>query len=355
MTTYTGNTLWGPLAGLSLRPQTAATFSMDDADNSIAAVFSVPADVTLAKIGAYVTVTGNPPAYQAAFVTVDTSGNPTTTAYGSCVATEYDFTTTGWHWITLGTAAAGTAGDVIAARLWPSSAGTADASNYVQVRLYNTNGYSDMLPHSVTGISSALPFDPASALSLGVMDSGGTVHLPAISDYTYDYDADSTPDEVGALFSLPFDATCNGAAIAIYPETADSNFTIKLYSGATELASVAMDASQLKAQGGYRVLRVYWDAVEMTMGSSYRLSVLATGTGVNDIVVPVATVNEAASREWFTEGARWQYTARADGGSWTESTTKLPMLGLLLSSYTTDGGSTPGAGSSAHSAGLLVG
>lgn len=352
MTTYNTNAPWGPMAGLSLLGGALGAFSLDDADNSLFTAFSVPQAGNLEKVGVCVTtLTGNPPAYNVSLVTIDANGDPTTTNYGGCSTETYDFTTAGWHWVTLGTAAAGTAGDVVAARIWP--AGTPDVSNYVAIGYAGLSPSSLRVPHVATYTSGWLT--PISAIGPAAIYAGGTVALPALTDVVSEYNADTTPDEVGVLFSAPFDCVCNGATWSIYPELgASSSFTVKLYNSAdTLLASAVVNVAQLDMGVTSYILSCHWDGVSLTANASYRLTVLATSA--YDVRLACAVCNEAASRAWWPEGERFQYTARTDGGAWTESTTKLPMLSPLLSSYSIESGSTPGTGSSAHSAGLLVG
>ena len=353
MTTVTSqNLLWGPVTGQPVG-YSPASMSLNDADNSVAMVLSVPRDGTIDKIGVNVTtLTGNPPAYNVGLVTVDTGGYPTTTAYGGGAITENDFTGTGWTWVTLGTAAVGTAGDIVAARVWPNlTAGTPNASNYAAVSRYPTPGQWKH-PQTFYYTTGWLRY---TALSVGIMYSDGSICLPSITSGHVSYDTGSDPDEIGVLFQVPFACVCVGAVIYIMPEAAAADFTITLYNAANDvLATITADQSQtLQSSTSPLLLPVYWDAVTLAADTDYRLTVLPTST--SNVSLSVVTVNEVASRSWWPEGARWQQTGRTDAGAWTETTTKLPMLGVILSSFDLPTAGTAAGTATGWAGGMMIG
>jgi hypothetical protein len=352
MTTITSpNLVWGPAAGMRVVPTNAeSTFALNDNNNSVSTRFVVPRDGTIDRVGVYVTaVTGSPPAYKVGLVTVDTSGGPTSTAYGESALQSYTFSSTGWVWVTLDTPAECTAGDLVAALIAPDLAdGTPSGADCITVRdpaiVTNTQTPSDPRYSNIFWSAQA-------GLTLGVMYDTGVVALPAVTAQYLDYDSASTPDEAGALVQLPFDASCTGAVICVRPESVIGDFTVRLYSGSSVVASWSADASQHGGNAN-QILFISWDAVSLTANTDYRLVVLP---GANDVDLTMIYCNETASRTWFCEGTRWQMTQRTDAGAWTETATALPMMALILDSFELPSAGTAAGTATGWAGGMMIG
>ena len=323
--------LWGPGA-TPFSPTGGGVMtstSLNDADNSIAAILAIPRTGEINRVGFNASgVTGNPPAYNVGLVTVDTSGNPTTTAYGGSASTTHDFTATGWVWVTLATPANGVAGDIVAVRVWPTATAP-NASNYAAIRRSYTIPGDPRLPHFGAYTTA---WTLGTGFGAAAMYTAGDVVLPAIASIgSGSYDVDSTPDEIGCLFSLPVNAMCVGMGGIHAAGVAADDFAVNLYAsdGSTKLATVSVDTSQVNGLAAQSAVWYPCVALPLQAGLGYRLT-YAPSTAA-DLQLAEFTVNEVASREWFPEGARWQRTERTDAGAWTETPTRLPMLFLVLS------------------------
>lgn len=354
MTTVTSpNLVWGPAAGQRVVPAKAeSTYALDDNNDAVSTRFYMPRTGTISKVGVYVTaITGTPPAYNVGLMTVDKSGNPTTTPYGGGAITSYSFGTTGWIWVTLGTAAVGTAGDLVSASIWPNlTAGTPSAGACITVRdpAVVTNTETPGNPRC------AATWYRQAGLTLGAMYSDDSIGLPAITAQYLDYDSGGTPDEAGALFQLPFAAVSSGAVICTRAELSVSDYTIKLYDASnTLLSSTAIDVSQHGGDSSNTLLLTWGTAVSLTADTNYRLTVVPSTT--NDVDLTVVYCNESASRAWFTEGTRWQMTQRTDAGAWTETATALPMMGLVLSSFDLPTAGTTAGTVTGWAGGMIIG
>jgi len=314
--------------------------------------FAVPKTGNMNKVGIEVTaVTGNPPPYNVSIVTVDASGNPGTVPYGGASIETVDFTGAGWNWITLATAAAGTAGDVVAARVWPNlAAGTPDASNFAQVRRAWPGQDTGPLitKYYVASWSNSAGF------GAGVMYDDNCIAAPAIMGYQYDIDTGTTPDEVGAQFTVPFACACTGAAIMRGVSVVSSDYVMTIYddAGGTVATSGTVDISQGNQDAGMFAMH-RWSSVNLEADTPYRLTLRPTSTG--NVRVSVATVNEAESRYWFTEGTRWQLTQRTDAGAWSQVATALPMMGLILSSFDLPEAGTDAGTVTGWAGGMIIG
>src|SRR3990172_12657248 len=105
---------WNSITGGSL-----TVLSLNDSDNSVAWVFSIPKSGIITHVGLKAqSMGGNPPNYNVGLVTIGNDGIPTTTAYSDRRIASYDFTATGWHWIELPDSATATAGDIVGLRIW---------------------------------------------------------------------------------------------------------------------------------------------------------------------------------------------------------------------------------------------
>ena len=329
-------TLWGPGASAQLGATSASvtTLALNDADNSAASIFVAPKDGTTDRIGINVSaIGGTPPAYNLGLVTLDASGNPTTTAYGGSAAQSVSSFSTGWQWITLTTPATAAAGDRIAARIWPG--GTApDATNNITLRSrYGLHGNAS-LPHAQEFATAWTK--TVSSPMIAVRYSDGTVApiwaISASAILTSNFSSSASPDEQGALLTLPFSARCVGARLWLDPNSASCTGTAKLYDVSdTLLASAAFTAAEFQSNSlGF--IDVHWDAVSLTKDASYRLTHLATSTDTRQ--VPNLGTPDTDSKNGVPEGSRWQQTTRNAGGAWTNTANTVPILALWLDQVT---------------------
>jgi len=334
MPAYNTNLMWGPASVGWRVPQvtTANDYHLDDADDSIATAFIVPKDGTIDRIGCYVrALVGNPPEYNVGLMVVtNATGFPdTTTNYGGSATEGYDFAATGWVWITLTTPAVVAAGDYVAACVWPGVVAP-DGGNYVAVEWYDGAGggwQADMRYWLY-----AAAWSGSYGWAVAAMYDDGEVAIPAIVGNTYaTIHTGTAPDEIGCRFTVPFNCTCVGASVGINP-AANADFDVCLYDAADVLlGSNAVDVSERQANSYYTHV-VQWDAVNLTAGATYRVTILPTTA--NNGYALAFTLNELASRYWWPEGRRWQQTERTDAGAWTDTPLKLAMLALNLTSIT---------------------
>lgn len=336
------NIIWGP-AGDNLITYSRFNNNLNDADNKVASIFACPKDGVLDRIGVYSNaVTGTPPSYAFRFEGVDGNGKPDGAAYGGCTAKEADVGTVGFHWVTLDTPATVSRGDAISAVVYPGST-PPDGSNYVQATHIHA-GSNRLWP--VGRSYTSLWGSPNQGLAaVGVRYQDGVVVVPSISTQYVTFQSDTDPDEVGAKFTVPFLCTCVGLVVGFYPESADG--TVRLYGADdTVIASVAIDASKVYVPYyGYYVFPIA-DAT-LAADVTYRLAA-ASGSAVFNTYFYRAAVEEAESRAFWPDGARWQGTQRTDGGAWTDKPLEVPMAGLILSDITVAGGDAPAATSAKH-------
>ena len=339
------NLLWGPgsMPGNTGRATTTiiGDYALDDADDSVAFIFSLPKAGTVTHIGFCVgSTTGTPPDYYAGLVTVDAAGLPTTTPYGGSAIATYSPVSTGWVWVELPTPATAVAGDIVAIWVYPTDA-PPDAANHVDI--CNAGVMSGhKLPRAGT-------FTTAWSISSSIAPHGikytSDVYGMAVTAFAdVSYDVADTPDEVGNLFVLPADMLCSGCTFQLSNVGANASMEMILYNAANDvLTSVVVDDEDKLRGYGNRV-NLYWTPVQLAAATSYRLVLKATHATA--IVRPAGLVFEStgAKANGLPEGTNWQKTQRTDAGAWSETALAVMHMALWISEITfANGGGAGGA------------
>jgi hypothetical protein len=154
----------------------------------------------------------------------------------------------------------------------------------------------------------------------------------------------TTPDEIGAVFTVPFSCKVKGAIMRL--SGAATTFAMKLYDDADGLLEsvTGIDVEQGGATagvGGY--MGLFDTEVTLTAGATYRLTCLPEDT--TNITVYRGIVDASATREAWPGGTAWQKTSRTDAGAWSPTDTQVPLMSLLISALD-DGASGGGGGAS---------
>lgn len=137
----------------------------------------------------------------------------------------------------------------------------------------------------------------------------------------------STPDERGMIFQFPASVKVGGCWVGI---DQDEAVDIVLYDsdGTTPLVTVSLDKDVRAGTAGQIVTHFFSSDVSLLANTNYRLAVKPT-TGTN-ISTYDFDVNAAALLNAVEGGQNWHYTQRTDAGAWTQTTTKRPFMGLLV-------------------------
>jgi hypothetical protein len=337
----TANTLYGPAAIGNLVAQSSAlsTLALSDSDNSVAWTFPIRDAGSITHVGfLVVTINGTPPDYQAGIVTLDSSGNPTGTAYGGSAVTAFT-PSAGWTWIELSTPATAVAGDFVAVRVWPT-ASAPDGSNHITICRQPFAGYGIAMNYT----TSWSPLAGASGAPMAVKYSGGAVFGSALTSTTVHVQlrSDTTPDEAGCKFQLPAAMTVRGAQIGIDTSWGTSaTADVVLYNSAnTVLATTTIGDKDYVDGSAY--VNVWFAPVSLAAATDYRLVVKPTvaGAGGSVNIQRYQFENAAAVAAWPPGDGLWQYTYRTDAGAWTDVATDLPYMGLWASDITFSGGTS---------------
>jgi hypothetical protein len=173
---------------------------------------------------------------------------------------------------------------------------------------------------------------------------GPTVYPYAAITTGGGYASNSTPDEQGLYFSFPYPVTVAGAwMVADLDGAAD----LILYDadGSSTLRSLSFDSDVRQTTTNLVLKRKFTSPVTLTANTSYRLVLKPTTTTL--IVLPNFDVNSAAVMGAFEGGQDFHFTSRTDEGSWSQTTTRRPMMGLMIEAFD-DGTGGGGGGEPVH-------
>lgn len=310
------------------------TSTIDADGEKIAFTFHVPKDGSIKKIGVFLGTVAN----TAGGVTISlqdlelTNGAPDGTADVSVtgVAVASDDFITG----TFASALAVQAGRHMAAVVEFTSFSAGDS---VVVQYLNCTGrtlfhhsahamlYTTSWAKDFTGVPSFyLEYDDGSvAMIEGVYPISSTTVGLALNTGT-------DPDEAGLyISSLPFPARCIGIWAAL---TLGGNSQVNLSllnSADSVLGQFAANFDEDEGtQSGAGGIVCPFDAVTLSQGATYR--VIFTPADATSSTLFYADVDAAAHLGMYSGGADCHWTQRTDAGAWSQTTTRRPMMGLIL-------------------------
>lgn len=266
-------------------------------------------------------------------------GTPLTNGTGTCVVDDGDDNVQKTCTFTTGPTV--TKGQLIAIRIAnpASSAGTLNVNAHSNVRA------SYYVPYSYTILGGSLSKSRNTPLISLEYDDGSYAYIPGlwpISAFTTETITDSsTPDELGIKFKFPFPVKVAGAWFHA-PAGAAAN-SIKLYDsdGSTALETVSLDPDQYQTTSIGTKLVLFTAEHELDADTFYRLTYLGAASAAG--AASGIEVAAAAAMDGWEGGQNIHRTERTDGGAWTDTTTKRPWIGLLLSGFD-DGAAGAGGG-----------
>lgn len=325
------NTIFGP-AQIGPLMYSGSSYTLDDADDSIGMIFSIPKDGIITDVGVYCAlVTGNPPAYNIGLVTVTPStGAPTSTPYGGSAGATKDFTLAQWEWVTLPTPATAVRGDQVSLRIWPTGT-PPDVSNRAN---FSTTGTGNIVHPSVPNYTTSWTGNNGYPLGWAVRYNDGTVYGFAtnIVNTAPEIESDTTPDEIGALFTSPFNMVCVGARIMLLATDPSAPYTVKLYDSLNNVLGTIVVTDE-DMYWGAGTLDFTWPVqISLIAGQQYRLTITSDSTTLG-VTIGNLTFESLASKNnniTLPEVSHWVRTSRTNGGAWSEVTTDYPWFGLFI-------------------------
>lgn len=186
------------------------------------------------------------------------------------------------------------------------------------------------------------PVKNVDAPQIGVREPDGTWPwlgggFLGATTYTQSININSTPDEVGNLFSLPWPVRVIGAWTKQGLAPAD----LVLYDDSDVVLGSSTVSPNISS--GNDTSLAFFAPVELAAGTQYRLvSRPSTTTNVSIYRWPAS---EAAGLEQIIgQAGSWQRTQRTNAGAWSQTATELMQLGLIVDAFSDGaggGGSSP--------------
>lgn len=254
-------------------------------------------------------------------------GTPLTNGTTTLVVTTGDASTQ--MTATFATGPTVTQGQLIAVKI----ANPSSSAGNLQINVYTGSLNSQYFPYSFTGLPTLAKNRNAPVVGLEYSD-GSYAFVPGVlpvSAFVTDLVGTSTdPDEIGMKFAFPMPVKIRGVwwqASAAGASTID----VVLYGsdGSTVLETVNVDTEQVQTtSAGYKRI-VFTQEHELAKDAFYRIA-LKPNSSINFGGIQVATV---AAMDSFEGGQNFHRTHRTDGGSWTDTTTQRPWMGLAVSGF----------------------
>lgn len=168
--------------------------------------------------------------------------------------------------------------------------------------------------------------------------NAGSVFMSTISTLAFASN-NATQDEVALRFTVPVTAKTSCGYFAV---DFDAAATVRLYDGAgTVLGTATAGDSDIRV-GTSDVMHMFCMPSEVTLspGNTYRLAIEATTTTA--IALRYFDVPAVAVLDQWDGGQAVYWDARVDGGSWTSTTTRRPIAGMILYGFTGGAGGSGG-------------
>lgn len=304
---------------------TGSNVLIDAAGEKAAVVLNAPATGTISKVGFRVNAVPSAGNADVRLETVDlTTGDPTGTLLGTNTnATQAISGANTWYTTTLTAGATVTREDLFAVVI-------VNSTGQYNIAYQNGSwGYSGFpyVDHLTAAWAKITVGGPQLALEYNDGSYSQIMNiLPQPTPSLISLNNGSTPDEIGAKFTLPVGMRASGIYVSI---DVDEAVDLVLYDAAsTALATVSLDKDLRMTNTASYQARRFPTAVSLAANATYRVAVKPT-TATN-VGVPVTDVPSAAFMGAMPGGVDWVYTSRTDAGAWSETTTRYAPIGLII-------------------------
>jgi hypothetical protein len=323
---------------------TNANFQINAGGQRLAQVFEVPLTGTITKVGIRIHTCASVVLSRLGIYTVDASGNPTSTGYGSSGYATFTPAANTYSEVTLSPSATATAGDTAA----------------IVVEFDSTGG--DMFGSAGAGSCwlYGLPFPAKFASSTWTKNTGGQ----ALFAHIYYSDNGGQWPDIGAIpfagatatgtvninsggadeyalkITPPFTCRCVGI-YHMFGQAAGADYEAILYSGTTALKTATIDGDLIGSSTGVKICRFAGET--LTAGQTYRAAIRPTATA--NLTYRNYTLYAAGVEQSLGVPQGTCQSTRLNQGAWSDSTTTFPQIGIIIDQLD-DGVSTGGGGTS---------
>ena len=325
----------------SILGSTFQSLLIDASGEKAAFVVQIPKTGTISKVGFRTATVTTSQTLKVGIYTVDGSGDPTTTAYGSSTTgTQTSPASNTAYLVTLGTGATATQGDIVAVVIeFDSTVGNLNIAHTTAAT--NNFPYSDLYTGTwaKTAATPILSFEYDDGSYAPILGCG-----PPCSIANTTFNSGSTPDEYALYFKTLGPCKVNGVTIYGGAGAAAADFSIILYNsdGTTALGTIAVDGD-VRAGTSSTIPSFFQfsSAISLSADTFYYLS-LRPDTANNARLLRITSVASAAAMDVLSGGQNFYEATRTNAGAWTTTTTNRPAIMPILSAI--DDGTSTGGG-----------
>jgi len=325
-----------PLGEISANPAFSAVFLLDAASEKAAVICRIPKTGNISKVRWRTNTVTTGATMDIRVETVDASGDPSGTlihanASGTQVVVDTDDNTS--FASSLAAAVAVTRGDLVAIIVAQPSA----SSGSLTVSAYAAHaGWISRYPYGNLFTTSWAKQTVLPCFGLEY-DDGSYAFMPPLAPISATNNAvynsgTVAADERGLKFKLPFPTRVTGCwAYMLSAATADYQILLYDSDGSTVMTNgtISHDGDHRQGTTGQGIQYfIFPGTIQLTKDTFYRLILKPTTTA--NVTLSDFEVGAAAVLDAFAGGQNFHYTDRVDAGSWTDTTTKRPMMGLII-------------------------
>lgn len=331
---------------------TISTLAIDATGEAAACLFRVPVggkiNALSVRFGAV--TTGDTISIEAQTVTT-ASGLPSDTLWATGTAMSFSLTTTmanSWQTINLSAVATVTIGDVVALAIKRDDVG--GAGNFTVARLA---GGMVMQGQAAAKVLAAWARTAGSMCVIphysGVAQPAALENYSPYTSLALSASAGSNPDELGNLMNFPFLVRATGFYVLGQAAATGGIFKVRLYDtdGTTVMTSRTLDMDVERPLGGGLGLMQghFLSATVLAINSNYRLSIFASAGTVTMLRLSAPAASAIAR---LALGSACYATTRTDSGAWSNDTTSMFGMGLIVDQLDDSSASGGAASGLAH-------
>jgi len=294
---------------------------IDASGEYVGFVFRVPKTGSIRNIGFRTGAVTSSQTLNVSIVTVDGSGIPTSTAYGSMVAgTQAAPAANTGYVVTLGTDATATEGDLVAVKIqFDGTIGNLNIQSFgfgVGTAYAVLNG----TKQAATPVCSIEYSDGSYEPIIGVFPATGGVASSSFNSGT------GTFDEWALRVSFPYKVRLRGVRIGMSAAAA-ADFEIINYDGTSAVTGMTLtvDGDSMQGTGNRENVFLWTTTEELAANTTRYLSIRPTT--VNNVTLNNFTLPEADAWDMIDGNLGWILAKRLNQGAWdTSATTVVPFM-----------------------------
>ena len=320
--------------------------AMNDSGDVAAAVFQAPLTGNIDQILFATGTVTTSDTIAGTFVTVDSSGDPTSTAFGSAVkGTVSAAASTTIYPITLATPAAVTQGNTLALKLSFDSYVAGNLNIQYMVGAGQGSGGINF-PYATSITSGGVYTKSAAGMpNFAIRYEGGTYHalhsIPALICTAPTVGSGSTPNHIGNLFTPAFSMKVKGFWAAVDIDNA-ADMILYDSDGSTVLETHTFTTGH-RAGTSLAMHRHFFSSDRtLTAGQTYRVVLKPTSASTVGYGLQTGNASYADALNMMSMGTTCYQTTCTSPGTWTNNTHIRVSIGLIVSQLSDNVGSGGG-------------